>query len=120
MLWGSAGDIALNLALSLVLMRLTPLGMAGAALGTVVATAAQSVFYLGAIRRGLGVGWGAVLPWKALGRAAARAALIFLPLSVLLVWGVPVADALGIAAVLGAVYGAVVWREVVGEKPRGA
>jgi O-antigen/teichoic acid export membrane protein len=80
---GSAIEVVLNLTVSLILIRGTGLGMAGAAVGTVAATIWQAWFYLGGIRRGLGVGWRNVLPWSGLARDFVHAAMFFLPLALL-------------------------------------
>lgn len=78
---GSCADLALNLCLSLLLVRCTPLGMAGAATATVVSTALQSLFYLWIIRRAFGNSTTAttLLPWRTLTTRFTQSAMIFTP-----------------------------------------
>ncbi|MCX7717725.1 MAG: oligosaccharide flippase family protein [Candidatus Sumerlaeaceae bacterium] len=102
---GSALDILLNFILSVALIRLTPLGMAGAAVGTVVATIAQAWFYLAGIRRALGVAWGQVLPWAALAREAMVVGGLSLVLWPLVVAGLPPSIEVLVAATLAMIYG---------------
>jgi len=63
---GAAADVLLNLVLSIVLIRNTSLGMAGAAWGTVIATMCQCAYYLIVIRQEMKCAWRGLLPWSAL------------------------------------------------------
>ncbi len=78
---GAAGELALNIFLSLFLMGPCGLGMAGAAWGMVIATWAQVAFYLRAIRHGMGARWADLLPWRRLNADFAGAAVWFAPLA---------------------------------------
>jgi O-antigen/teichoic acid export membrane protein len=101
---GSVLDILLNFALSVALIRLTPLGMAGAAVGTVISTVVQAWFYLVGIRRGLGVAWARALPWKALTREAAVAGVCSLTLWPVVTAGLPAPLEVGVALALAGGY----------------
>ncbi|AXA35122.1 Lipopolysaccharide biosynthesis protein WzxC [Candidatus Sumerlaea chitinivorans] len=105
-LTGALGEIVINLGLSLLLMLRTPLGMAGPAIGTVLATILQMLFYLEGIRRGLLVGWRNVLPWQALAMDFLRAAGWLLPLALLPASGFPSLIALTLG---GFVYATYLW-----------
>jgi O-antigen/teichoic acid export membrane protein len=112
---GAVLDLVLNLLLSLMLVRATPLGMAGVAWGTVAATIVQCTFYLGAIRASLGVPWSTLLPWGELVRMFGFAAVWMLPLAGMRLLATPSWMRLAVAALLGATYGAfVVWPNVRG------
>ncbi|MCX7019335.1 MAG: oligosaccharide flippase family protein [bacterium] len=107
---GAAGEVCLNLAASLFLMRVAGLGMAGAACGTVVSTLCQVAFYLWGIRHSLDVPWRAILPWRALGAEFATSGVLLLPLAFLLFLRAPPAAPvaalwrLAVAAVCFCVY----------------
>ncbi len=76
---GAAGDLCFNFCCSLFLVRCTPLGMAGAAVATVLSTTLQAAFYLWVIRRAFAIDLAELLPWRALARTAALCFLCFLP-----------------------------------------
>jgi Na+-driven multidrug efflux pump len=101
---GAVGEIGFNLGLSLILMLRTPLGMAGPAIGTVLATLLQMLFYLEGIRRGLNVEWRNVLPWQALVTDFVRAGAWLLPLALLPISGFSPLLALLIGGFLYATY----------------
>lgn len=103
---GSVVEVLINLLLSVALITRTPLGMAGAAWGTVGSTLLQAWFYLEGIRGGLGVKWSAVLPWKALARELAGPVLLALPMVLLKFWAVP--DAVR-ALAAGTLFAAYAW-----------
>lgn len=101
---GAVGDLVANLAVSWVLMRWTPLGPAGAAWGTVLATMGQALYYMGQLRRAMAVEWRHLLPWKALAGDFGLACVWMLPLAGARVLESPSAAMLATAALLGASY----------------
>lgn len=103
---GAVGEILLNLVVSLFLILKTPLGMAGAACGTVISTLCQAAFYLSGIRAGLGTTWSGLLPWRPLARDFAWALGWFAPLVLLKFAEMP--SILSLAAG-GGVYAAYSW-----------
>lgn len=105
---GAVLDLCLNLLLSLALIKGTPLGMAGAAWGTVIATFVQSIYYLRAICYGLGVSWSALLPWRDLGGSFGLAGLWMLPLGGTSLLATPAWGRLALATLLGSTYAAFV------------
>ncbi|MBX7245287.1 MAG: oligosaccharide flippase family protein [Candidatus Sumerlaeaceae bacterium] len=103
-LGGALAEIVLNTGLSLFLMRMTPLGMAGAAVGTVLSTFCQAAFYLSRIRQSLGTTWAEVLPWKSLAWDLGKCALFFLPLGLLKVVAAPPLASLVAAGLLFVIF----------------
>jgi O-antigen/teichoic acid export membrane protein len=105
---GAAGDLVLNLALSLVFIKVLGLDVAGAAWGTVAATILQSVFYLAAVRSAMKTSWDALLPWRALARDFLLAGVWMLPLAGVRLFTAPHWVRLGVAMLLGTCYAAFV------------
>ena len=105
---GAVIEVLLNLAFSLILIH--RIGMAGAAVGTVLSTLWQVWFYLSGIRLGLRTTWRSVLPWPDLLRDLVKAAVFFLPLALLQVLALP--DAVDVVAA-GLVYALYVWYRVL-------
>jgi len=75
-LWGSIGDLMLNLALSLLLVDLLRsvwphAAFLGPAIATVLSTYVQVLFLVAAIAWHLRWSWQRLLPWRALGRLGA-------------------------------------------------
>ncbi|NLD61413.1 oligosaccharide flippase family protein [Candidatus Sumerlaeota bacterium] len=97
---GSVGDLTFNALLSLTLVCLTPLGMAGAAIATVTSTICQSVFYLSVIRRSLNLPWNRLLPWAQLARKAVFCLLCFLPTAAIVI-SLPTMSPLAICVIGG-------------------
>ncbi|MFT5374813.1 MAG: O-antigen/teichoic acid export membrane protein [Candidatus Latescibacterota bacterium] len=80
-LWGSVGDLILNVLLSLLLVdilaRIWPhWAFLGPAIATVVSTYAQVFFLVGAIAWHLHWSWRRLLPWGALGRLGLYSLLV--------------------------------------------
>ncbi len=101
---GAAGDLALNLVLSLLFIKVAGLGVSGAAWGTVVATILQSLFYLCAIRTSMKTPWRDLLPWTPLARDFFVAGLWMLPLAGARLLAAAPWARLGLASLLGITY----------------
>lgn len=102
---GAVGEILLNLVVSVFLIRATPLGMAGAAIGTVISTVCQASYFLYHIGSGLGVTVARLLPWGALLRLFGKCALFFVPVALLLLVQLPPSVELLAALMYFAIYG---------------
>jgi O-antigen/teichoic acid export membrane protein len=70
--YGALGDLVLNLALSIALVR--PLGYVGPALATVCTTWLEVLYYLAVAKGKLGTGFRSILPWGRIGRSFTLAA----------------------------------------------
>jgi O-antigen/teichoic acid export membrane protein len=105
---GTAIEVLLNLALSIILIH--QIGMAGAAVGTVLSTLWQAWFYLSGIRLGMRTTWRSLLPWPELLRDFVKAAAFFLPLALLKVLDLP--DTVDVVAA-GLAYALYAWYRVL-------
>ena len=114
-LWGSMGDLALNLILSIALvavlqMRLPHWAFAGPALATVVSTYLQVIFLVGMIRWHLQWRLRDLLPWRYLARLCAFSILAALAALFSTSWeGSAWMHLAGGAAVFGGVLTALLW-----------
>lgn len=114
----AAGEVLLNLVLSLFFMRVAGWGMAGAAWGTVVATYVEVAFCLAVIRRKLDVGWRDVMPWRDLGMTFLISAALFAPVMLMKLRGISGVPTLSAAAVIMVVYWILfAWPRVAGSRP---